>query len=83
MTPQEQLNNLQFGEEYKDRVFVFAKDIAPCFPCREETLVFRAKNPGSKPLPFKSVILGSSEREKVFFVKKSFIEFMTGKEGEK
>ena len=75
MTPTEQLRELEHGEQYKDKIFVYAKDIAPVFGCKPETLTKKAKNPGDAPLPFSYVVL---DRE-VRFVKQSFINYCKGR----
>lgn len=76
MTPLEQFNELKQSQD----LFVRADKIAPLFEIegkhpKTETLIFQAKNPNGKPLPFKFVILGTH----VYFNRLSFIEYIEGR----
>ena len=71
MTPIEMLKQLEQSTD----LFVFADEIAPIIGVKPATLVYQAKHPNGKPLPFKFVILGT----RVHFNRLSFLEYVTGK----
>lgn len=71
MTPIEMLKQLEQSQD----LFVFADEIAPIIGVKPATLVYQAKHPNGKPLPFKFVILGT----RVHFNRLSFLEYVTGK----
>jgi len=71
MTQYEHLKELEKSQD----LFVFADKIAPVIGVKPETLVYQAKHPNGKPLPFKFVVLGT----RVHFNRLSFLEYVTGK----